>query len=385
MENKLKILQDLLALETVNDHEERSAKYIEDLFKDYDNVDTEIIPSYPGRSNIIVKVKGKEEGRVFAFSGHLDVVAAGEGWSYPPFEGTQEGNKVYGRGTSDMLGGVAASLYALLEILEGGAVFPGELWFIGTVGEEVGMQGALDLVEGGYLDKVDGILIPEPTKRDGENQAIFASKGSIMYRVEARGKTAHSSMPSLGINAIMAIVDFAREVQDKFDQVSQNPLYHNDNLGETLHVFSLIKGGLQINSVPDRASLGGNIRTVPEFGSQASMEILEEVAKKNNLDESKAKLTIHYDQVLDPAESGRDNRLIRALKEAGKGKNIQVRPLVGTCELSRYIHLGEDVELVVYGPGLTKQAHMVDEYIELDEYLETIDLFKKTALGFLQS
>lgn len=73
---------------------------------------------------------------------------------------------MYARGTSDMKAGVAASLYAILEILEEGIEFNGEIWFIGTVGEEVGMQGALDLVEKGFLDDVDAILISEPTKGD---------------------------------------------------------------------------------------------------------------------------------------------------------------------------------------------------------------------------
>ena len=172
----MKILKDLIAFESVNDKEEEVAKYIEGLFEGYDNVESEIVESYPRRSNIIVKVKGKEEGKIFALSGHLDVVAPGEGWSHDPFDPEIEDGKMYGRGTADMKAGVAACLYAVLDLLEEGSDFPGEIWFLGTVGEEVGMKGAEDLVKGGYLDKVDAIIVPEPTKRHGENQAIFASK-----------------------------------------------------------------------------------------------------------------------------------------------------------------------------------------------------------------
>lgn len=383
MEKYIDILKDLIQIQSVNDNEKEVAEYIQDLFKDYDNVKTELIESYPGRDNIIVKVKGNKEGKIFALSGHLDVVEAGEGWTHDPFSGHIEDGKMYGRGTSDMKAGLAASIYALLEILEEGADFPGEIWLLGTVGEEVGMQGALDLVESNHLDGVDAILISEPTKRDGENQAIFASKGSIMYEVKAKGKAAHSSMPEIGINAIMTIVDYIRKVQDEFDKVTSNPDYQNENLGSTLNVFSIIEGGIQFNSVPDFASIKGNIRTVPEFGSEESIKILQDAIDENNKDESKAKLSLDLVQVLDPAEADRDTDLIKALKESAPDKNVQVRPLTGTCELSRYTHISDDIQLVVYGPGLTKNAHIIDEYIELDEYKDAIETFKNTALKFL--
>lgn len=383
MEKYIEILRDLIQIESVNHNEKEVAEYIQNLFKDYDNVETKLVESYPSRSNIIVKVKGNKEGKIFAFSGHLDVVAAGEGWTHDPFGAHIEDEKMYGRGTSDMKAGIAASLYAILELLEEGSDFPGEIWFLGTVGEEVGMQGALDLVEGKYLDKVDAILISEPTKRDGENQAIFASKGSIMFTVKAKGKAAHSSMPEIGINAIMTIVDYIRKVQDEFDKVTANPDYQNENLGSTINVFSIIEGGIQFNSVPDSASIKGNIRTVPEFGSDQSIKILQDAIDENNKDESKAKLSLELNQVLDPAEAGKDTKLIRALKESAPNKNVQVRPLSGTCELSRYTHISDDIQLVVYGPGLTKNAHIIDEYIELDEYRDTIEIFKNTALRFL--
>lgn len=384
MEKYIDILRDLIQIESVNDNEKEVAEYIEKLFKDYDNVETQIIDSYPNRSNILVKVKGKEKGKIFAFSGHLDVVEAGEGWTYPPFEGKIVDNKMYGRGTSDMKAGVAASLYAILEILEEGVEFNGEIWFIGTVGEEVGMQGALDLVEKGLLDDVDAILISEPTKGEDEHLAIYASKGSIMYTVNAKGRACHSSMPEIGINAITTITDFVTKVQAKFDEITNDEKYQNADLGSTLNVFSMIEGGIQFNSVPENASVSGNIRTVPEFGSEQSIKVLEDAIEENNKDDSKAKLSLDLIQVLDPALASKDNDLINSLKESAKDKNIVVKALIGTCELSRYIHIRDDIQLVVYGPGVTKTAHIVDEYVELDEYSENVRIFKDTCLRFLE-
>lgn len=383
MEKYIDILKRLIEFKSVNDGEKEVAEYIASLFEGKDNVETEIVGSYPGRSNIIVKLKGKKPGKVFAISGHLDVVAAAEGWTHDPFTPEIIDGNLYGRGTCDMKTGVAVGIYTLLDFIEEKTEFDGEVWFIGTVGEEVGMQGALDLVEGHYLDAVDAIIVPEPTKRDGENQAIFASKGSIMYAVNAEGKTAHSSMPELGINAIMTLAEFILKVQKAFDEVTANKEYQNDNLGSTINVFSMIEGGLQFNSVPDKASVKGNIRTVPEFSCDDSIELLNKFIDENNKDESNAKLSLDLVQVLDAAESKKDSKLIEALKASAPNKNVCVRPLIGTCELSRYIHIKNDIDLLVYGPGLTKMAHKVDEYIELDEYYDTIDIFKKTALKYL--
>lgn len=237
--------------------------------------------------------------------------------------------------------------------------------------------------EGGYLDDVDAIMIPEPTKRDGENQGIFASKGSIMYAVHAAGKAAHSSMPELGINAIIALADFIQKVQSRFDAVTADPSLQNQNLGSTLHVCSMIEGGIQINSVPDQATVKGNIRTVPEFASEDSIALLEQAIAENNQDKTRATLSLELIQVLDPAEASRDNDLIRSLIASAPDKNVQIKPLIGTCELSRYIHLPQDVDLLVYGPGLTQMAHKIDAYIELDEYVDTIRIFTDTALHFL--
>lgn len=167
------------------------------------------------------------------------------------------------------------------------------------------------------------------------------------------------------------------------DEVTADPALQNKNLGSTLNVFSMIDGGVQFNSVPDKDVVKGNIRTVPEFASEESIALLEKAIEENNLDDSRAKLSLELIQVLDPAEASRENDLIDALIESAPDKNVKIRPLIGTCELSRFIHISDDIQLLVYGPGLTQQAHVVDEYIELDEYMDTIRIFKDTALKFL--
>lgn len=134
-------------------------------------------------------------------------------------------------------------------------------------------------------------------------------------------------MLELGINALTTLADFIRTVQDQFDAVTANPDLQNPNLGSTLNVFSVIEGGRQVYSVPDKVVLKGNTRTVPEFSTDPSIQLFEAAIAKNNQDPDRAQLSLHLDQVLDPAKAATDNLLIQALKRAASGRNVQLRPL----------------------------------------------------------
>ncbi len=381
LEDYQKILGDLIQFPSINDGEEAVACYIKELF-DQHQIESTIYPVEAGRANIVAKIKGSKPGKIFAISGHLDVVATGDvsSWKHDPFAGEIEDGRMYGRGTADMKAGVAAGAIALIELKESQIDFPGEVWFIGTVGEEIGMIGAKALVDEGILDDVDAVIIPEPTNG---NQAIYANKGSIQFQVTAKGKAAHSSAPHLGVNAIMTACKYILRVQERFDEISQDPKYHNSEMGNTLNVFSTIEGGSQINSVPDLAVFQGNVRSVPEFGTKEVCELFESVIEEMNQDPSNAELSIHYHQILDAAQSAKDSDLIKALLVSAKDKKIEVLTTAGATELSRYRQISDDIQMVVYGPGLTENAHIVDEWIDLEEYYDCIEILKETAIHFL--
>ncbi len=123
---------------------------------------------YP-RTNLVARFEGDGQGTCVHFNGHLDVVVPGKGWSEEPFEPVIKDGRVYGRGTCDMKGGIAASVIALESLLEEGIHFSGAIEFSGTVDEETGGYGGVAfLAEKGFFSKprVDHVIIPEPLNVD---------------------------------------------------------------------------------------------------------------------------------------------------------------------------------------------------------------------------
>ena len=133
------------------------------------------------------------------FSGHLDTVPAGENWQHDILAAEVSDGKIWGLGTTDMKSGVAAMIVAMEAIRRTGVPLKGDLLFAGTAGEEVDSMGAQRLVQQQKLSDVGFMVIGEPTT----NRVFTAEKGVLWLELNTKGKTAHGSMPHLGVNAIM--------------------------------------------------------------------------------------------------------------------------------------------------------------------------------------
>ena len=175
-EKKISILQDVIRIKSENNNETAVAEYFQRLLAEY-SIDSTFIEYAPGRSNLIAEITGKKPGKVLAYSGHMDVVSAGDlrEWTYDPYGAEIEDVKMYGRGTTDMKAGLTAMVIALIELKETGQNFNGTLRLVASVGEEIGMYGSQQLTDEGYLDDIDAMIIGEPS---GKDAIITAHKGS---------------------------------------------------------------------------------------------------------------------------------------------------------------------------------------------------------------
>src|SRR5690606_430607 len=156
---------------------------------------------YP-RTNVVARREGRSPGKTVHFNSHIDVVEAGEGWTVDPFEGVVKDGRVYGRGTCDMKGGLAASIIAAEAFIEVYPDFPGAIEISGTVDEESGgFGGVAYLASKGYFSKprVDHVIIPEPLNKD---RICLGHRGVWWAEIETLGSIAHGSMPFLGDSAI---------------------------------------------------------------------------------------------------------------------------------------------------------------------------------------
>ncbi|MCT6891961.1 MAG: M20/M25/M40 family metallo-hydrolase, partial [Lactobacillus sp.] len=158
----IKILTDLLAIDSANDHESLIADYITSLFSGYP-VEIHRLNYSSGRDNLVVTIG--DHGPLLGFSGHEDVVAAGNlaNWQTEPFTPTLKDGKIFGRGASDMKSGLAAMIVAMLNLLDSKKDLPGRIRLLASVGEETGEYGAAQLTKEGYASDLDGLVIGEPS------------------------------------------------------------------------------------------------------------------------------------------------------------------------------------------------------------------------------
>lgn len=375
-EEKIAILQDVIRIKSVNDHETEVANYFKDLLAKH-GIDSEIVEYEGNRSNLVAELKGNEDGKVLAISGHMDVVAAGDEseWIYPPFDAVIEDGKMYGRGTTDMKAGTTALVLAMIELKESGRPFNGKIKLLATFGEEIGTLGAKQLTELGYADDLDGLLIAEPS---GAKSLISAHKGSISYKVVSKGKAAHSSMPQEGINAIEQLNIFMSKIGPAMAEVIDQ--YESEKLGRTTHAITLISGGTQVNSIPESAVLEGNIRSIAEFDNAKIHDLFNNIISEIN-EEIDGKLELTFTQNNFPVDMPEDSDLIQAAK-----KVVGDLPIVGlsaTTDGAQFSQADKTFDFLIFGPGEPTLPHQVNEFVKVDEYIEFIDIFQDIIVEYL--
>ncbi|HEX2670557.1 MAG TPA: M20 family metallopeptidase [Polyangiaceae bacterium] len=255
----------ILEFNTINPPgaEEACAQYLGDLLQSA-GFDVEYSSFAPSRTSLIARIGRAGDKPPLGFTGHMDTVPLGAAsWKTDAFGASLEGSKLYGRGSSDMKSGIAAFVVAALQVVEQLKSGPGVTMVI-TADEETGCQGALHLIrQPELLGRVGALLIGEPTA----NYPLLGHKGALWFDVITRGVTAHGSMPERGVNAVYLAAEAILKLRDyRFSQPA-HPL-----MGlPTLNVGT-VRGGLNVNSVPDEAVIGVDVRSVPGQDHRALLE-----------------------------------------------------------------------------------------------------------------
>jgi succinyl-diaminopimelate desuccinylase len=306
-----------------------------------------------GRANLIARIgNGSGGGLPLAFTGHIDVVPLGASpWSMDPFAGDTAEGRVYGRGASDMKSGVAAFVAAAIEAAPRLAEGPGIVLII-TAGEETGCTGANHIVANAreLLGSAGALLVAEPTS----NRPMVGHKGALRLKLEARGVTAHASMPEQGVNAVQKAARAVARLDDFDFNVARHPVMGRPTLN-----VGWMHGGMNINSVPDLAEVGLDIRTLPEQGhstiaAQLQSFVGDEVSV-STLDEAVAVWT--------PPETAWVQSIFAAVGDVtGQAPEIATAPYF--TDASALTPAFGGIPTVVLGPGPAELAHQTDEWCE---------------------
>jgi succinyl-diaminopimelate desuccinylase len=324
------------------------------------------------RANIVAQVNSLGSKSVLLFACHLDVVGPGEEkWDKPAFEAIESEGNIYGRGSVDMKGGIAAAVTAIREVVDSGTKLQGDIIFAAVAGEETDSCGAKRFIND-YEGPGDfaGIVIPEPT----DFSIVTAHRGMLWLEITTKGKAAHGSSPELGINAINSMRLFLNEFENY-----EIPAKAHHLLGKCSMSVNTITGGKELNVVPDKCNIKIDIRTLPEQNDQDIISDLEKIFAQIKNVNSQFEAEINVIRQVRPLETDCSCDFIRNFCSA-IGINDTVA--VGfTTDGPHFAPLGAPV--VIFGPGKPQFCHKPNEYIEINDLEKAVEYYKKIILKFL--
>lgn len=328
-------------------------------------------PRHP-RINVVGRYDGR--GPAVHLNGHFDVVPAGQGWTRDPFGGEVVDGRLYGRGSCDMKAGLAAAVFAAAAIRRAGVTHAAPIEISGTVDEESGgFAGVAWLAEQRWLsrERTRAVIIPEPF---GVDRICVGHRGVYWFEVVCEGRTAHGSMPYLGISAIEGMSHLLDLVRDELGpalagRVTAMPVVPEGSRHATINING-IEGGQQADDVPspcvaDRCRAVFDRRFLLEEGlDRTRAEIAALVAKAQSRMPA-VTFSIEDRLIVEPTRAPEDAPVIGALTGAiarvvGRPASIVASP--GTYDQKHVARIAGVPYCVAYGPGDLALAHQPDEY-----------------------
>jgi succinyl-diaminopimelate desuccinylase len=321
------------------------------------------------RANVTGRLKGTGEKPALLLNGHSDTVPPGDiEWKYSPYSGTLVDDKIFGRGSADMKGGLTAMLMAIKAIVKSGVTLKGDLVFSVSAGEETDSVGALKFVDDGGLNGVGAIIIGEPSSC-GVN---VAEKGALWIEITAYGKTAHGAFPDKGINAIVnmnALISELISYQFAFEK--------NDILGHPTMNISTIHGGVKTNVVPDKCSVTVDMRTVPGMSHSAIIKDFENIIAKlsGKTPDFKADIKILNDRAaVETKASHPFVQLAIGVIQKEFNKELKAEGVNFYTDASIFLP-ASGLPCIFYGPGEASMAHQPNEYTSVDNLMEATHFY----------
>jgi succinyl-diaminopimelate desuccinylase len=295
---------------------------------------------------------------------HLDTVPIGDkrNWKYDPLGADEdEDGFIYGRGSADMKGGVAACLGAIKFLKNSVDIdnLPYKIVFLGTSDEEVNFRGAINALELNIMDTAEFLIVPEPTGLD----VGIAEKGMLWLLIKARGRAAHGSTPEKGINAIEELVRIFPTLH------AEVPTDTHQVLGQSTLNIGVIKGGKSTNVVPEYAEIHCDYRLVPPVDTLDYGKKIDAVVREYG-QSSPAQLETEIKQNFNAVQSSKDNEFVSLFIETANPKQI-IGLNYATDAAVLVTPPSKRVPFVIFGPGDPKAIHVANERVSKVEVKKT--------------
>lgn len=365
-------------------NEERVALFVADYLR---NMGLQVFYEevVPGRPNVIAFYDSGRPGKTLLFEAHTDVVTEGDrdAWSYDPFGGTISGGRIYGRGSCDTKGNLAAAICAVKAIQRSKQSFTGKILLCIPCDEESMMIGIKDFIRRGWANNVDAAIICEPE----ENQLCITQKGAMRAILRTFGKMAHGAMPLTGINpntrmarAIVALEELERK---EMARLGEHPMLGWPSITPTI-LQAPVKGDAQINVVPDQCMTTLDIRTVPGQDHQELYKEISAILEGLSKEDDKFKATLEVIEERPWTLTGMKEEVVTAVASAYREitKKEPVYNGVPGATDGTFLHKA-GIPILTTGAGDRHIPHHADEYVTIDQLVESTQLFALSALTFL--
>ena len=325
-----------------------------------------------GRPNVIARLAGRDPSRRVILEAHMDTVSV-QGMSIAPFAPRMADGKMYGRGSCDTKGGLAAMMHAVASLHAEGITPPCEVWMAAVVDEEFSYRGVVKLCEG---LSGNAALVAEPTGM----RAVIASKGVLRWRIVVRGKAAHSGKPHLGVNAITHMARIVLAIEEDHARLAAklHPL-----LGPATVNVGVIHGGVQVNFVPDACAIEIDRRLLPGETVPAVLAhyqtLLDAIRAQHPTCDAIMEPPMLTDEGLEtPADSAAAKIASRVLAEMGLDAALCGVPFGSDAsKLSR-----QGIPSLVIGPGSIDQAHAAEEFVDTARVEQAAEFYRNFILRF---
>jgi succinyl-diaminopimelate desuccinylase len=350
---------------------------------------------YP-RINVIARREGAVTGRCVHFNSHIDVVQTGAGWTLDPFAAMIRDGKIYGRGACDMKGGLAASIVAVEALIDSGTELPGALEISGTVDEESGGFGGVHyLAQRGWFSppRVDHVIIPEPLNVD---RVCIGHRGVWWAEVETHGRMAHGSMPFLGDCAVRHMNAFIdRLEQDLYPKLAARrtdmPVVPSGARHSTMNINSIHGGqaetpGFPAPCVPDSCRLVIDRRLLIEEDMDSVKGEVRALLEQLAAEREGFAYELRDIFEVQPTMADRNGPVARSTAAAIQrvlGREAEFVCSPGTYDQKHIDRIGKLRDCIAYGPGILDLAHQPDEYILIEDMVNSAKVMALSAHALL--
>lgn len=334
------------------------------------------------RYNVYARFKGSDKGASLMFNSHIDVMPADDvkEWTYPPFQPIILDGKMYGRGTADMKGGLMASAMAVQLLKDAGIELPGDVIITSVCDEEGGGNGSMQAIMSG--ETADGVVVCEGSS----DELILAHMGFVFFRVEFEGKACHSGGKKNGVSAIDKAIKMIGALNEKeHDWLLQykHPLLPAPNLN-----IGVIHGGSAGSTVSGSCMFETCVHYLPNQMNhnqvvEEFMDVVNRVTRSDAwLEQHPPKVTIY--QAGGGFEMEESHGFVESFKrayEVSRGKKVKVVGSPAGCDSRLWKNIA-GCPTIQFGPGNLAQCHGVDEWVGIDDYLQSILIYANLILEF---